>query len=138
MRKLLVITALLLFAGIAFGQNKADIEKNKRIATLYHQLNAGDVDIILTEDYIGGDEQRRRSWNREDHRNFLSNGIYKKDSILNQVAEGDWVATRFVRTMDWNGKMVSVEAMQFKRFEKGKISEIWEYADPSQVESEEE
>jgi hypothetical protein len=138
MRKLLVITALLLFAGIAFGQNKADIEKNKRIATLYHQLNAGDVDIILTEDYIGGDEQRRRSWNREDHRNFLSNGIYKKDSILNQVAEGDWVATRFVRTMDWNGKMVSVEAMQFKRFEKGKISEIWEYADPSQIESEEE
>ena len=138
MRKLLVITALLLFAGIAFGQNKADIEKNKRIATLYHQLNAGDVDIILTEDYIGGDEQRRRSWNREDHRNFLSNGLYKKDSILNQVAEGDWVATRFVRTMDWNGKMVSVEAMQFKRFEKGKISEIWEYADPSQIESEEE
>jgi hypothetical protein len=138
MRKLLVITALLLFAGIAFGQNKADIEKNKRIATLYHQLNAGDVDIILTEDYIGGDEQRRRSWNREDHRNFLSNGIYKKDSILNQVAEGDWVATRFVRTMDWNGKIVSVEAMQFKRFEKGKISEIWEYADPSQIESEEE
>ena len=138
MRKLLVITALILFAGIAFGQNKADIEKNKRIATLYHQLNAGDVDIILTEDYIGGDEQRRRSWNREDHRNFLSNGIYKKDSILNQVAEGDWVATRFVRTMDWNGKMVSVEAMQFKRFEKGKISEIWEYADPSQIESEEE
>ena len=138
MRKLLVITALLLFAGIAFGQNKADIEKNKRISTLYHQLNAGDVDIILTEDFIGGDEQRRRSWNREDHRNFLSNGIYKKDSILNQVAEGDWVATRLVRTMDWNGKRVSVEAMQFKRFEKGKISEIWEYADPSQVESEEE
>ena len=138
MRKLLVITACLLFAGIAFGQNKADIEKNKRIATLYHQLNAGDVDIILTEDYIGGDEQRRRSWNREDHRNFLSNGIYKKDSILNQVAEGDWVATRFVRTMDWNGKRVSVEAMQFKRFEKGKISEIWEYGDPSQIESEEE
>ena len=138
MRKLLVITALLLFAGIAFGQNKADIEKNKRISTLYHQLNAGDVDIILTEDFIGGDEQRRRSWNREDHRNYLSNGIYKKDSILNQVAEGDWVATRVVRTMDWNGKRVSVEAMQFKRFEKGKISEIWEYADPSQVESEEE
>jgi hypothetical protein len=138
MRKLLVITALLLFAGIAFGQNKADIEKNKRISTLYHQLNAGDVDIILTEDFIGGDEQRRRSWNREDHRNFLSNGIYKKDSILNQVAEGDWVATRLVRTMDWNGKRVRVEAMQFKRFEKGKISEIWEYADPSQVESEEE
>jgi len=138
MRKLMIVTALLLFAGIAFGQNKADIEKNKRIATLYHQLNAGDVDIILTEDFIGGDEQRRRSWNRVDHRNFLGNGLYKKDSILTQIAEGDWVATQFVRTMDWNGKRVSVEAMQFKRFEKGKISEIWEYADPSQVESEEE
>ena len=138
MKKLIIAAAFILFAGVAFGQNKADIENNKRISTLYHQLNAGDVDIILNEDYIGGDEQRRRSWNREDHRKFLSNGIYKKDSILNQVAEGDLVATRFVRTMDWNGKRVSVEAMQFKRFEKGKISEIWEYGDRGQVETEEE
>jgi predicted ester cyclase len=40
--------------------------------------------------------------------------------------------------MDWNGKRVSVEAMHFKRFENGKIAEIWEYGDSAQIETEEE
>ena len=138
MRKLLVFTAFIFLAGIAFGQKKADVEKNKKIATIYHELKAENIDDILTEDFIGGNEKMRHTWTREDHRKFLSNGKFKKDSIVNQVAEGDWVVTRFVRTMDWNGKRVWVEGMQFKHFEKGKISEIWEYADPSQIESEEE
>jgi predicted SnoaL-like aldol condensation-catalyzing enzyme len=138
MRKLLIVTALLLFAGIAFSQDKADLERNKKVATIYHELKAENVDAILTEDFIGRNEKGRHTWNREDHRNYLSNGNYKKDVILNQVAEGDWVATRFERTMDWNGRRVTGEMMQFKRFENGKIAEIWEYGDPGQVETEEE
>jgi hypothetical protein len=138
MRKLLVFTAFIFLAGIAFGQKKADVEKNKKIATIYHELKAENIDDILTEDFIGGNEKMRRTWNREDHHKYLSNGNYKKDSILNQVAEGDWVATQFIRTMDWKGKRIGIEMMQFKHFEKGKISEIFEYGDTKQVESEEE
>ena len=138
MRKLSTVIALLLFAGIAFSQNKADIERNQKVSTIYHELKAENIDAILTEDFIGRNEKGRHTWNREDHRKYLSNGNYKKDIILEQVAEGDWVATRFERTMDWNGKRVSVEVMQFKRFENGKIAEIWEYADPGQIETGEE
>ena len=138
MRKLSILTVLLLFAGVALCQNKADIEKNKKVSTIYHELKAENIDDILTEDFSGRNEKDRHTWNREDHRSYLSNGNYKKDTILNQVAEGNWVATRFERTMDWNGKRVSGEMMQFKRFEKGKIAEIWEYGDRGQIETEEE
>ena len=138
MRRLSILIALLLFAGIAFSQNKADIEKNKKVSVIYHELKAENIDAILTEDFIGRNEKGRHTWNREDHRSYLSNGNFKKDVILNQVAEGDWVATRFERTMDWNGERISVEMMQFKRFEKGKIAEIWEYGDTGQIETGEE
>ena len=135
MRKLLVITALVFIAGIAFGQNKADIEKNKRIATLYHELKAENVDAILAENFKGHHEKGRGNiWDKESHRRFLSNGRYKKDSIFQQVAEEDWVATRFFREMMWNGDTAIFEAMHFKRFEDGKIAEIWEYADTQQAE----
>ncbi len=138
MRKLSILTALLLFTGIAFSQNKSDIEKNKKVSVIYHELKAENIDDILTEDFTGRNEKGRHTWKREDHRSYLSNGNFKKDTILNQVAEGNWVATRFERTMDWNGERVSGEIMQFKRFENGKIAEIWEYADPGQIETGEE
>ena len=138
MKRLMMLTAVLLFAGMAFGQDKPDIERNKKVATIYHELNAENIDKILTEDFIGRAEKDRFTWNRENHRTYLSNGNYKKDVILHQVAEGDWVATHFERTMDWNGERVSVVAMQFKRFEKGKIAEIWEYGDRAQLETGEE
>jgi len=47
------------------------------------------------------------------------------------------VATRFFREMDWQGKRIKFEAMQFKRFEDGKIAEIWEYGDIRLVSEEE-
>jgi len=36
--------------------------------------------------------------------------------------------------MTYQGKDVEVEAMQFKRFEDGKIAEIWEFYDTKQIE----
>lgn len=36
--------------------------------------------------------------------------------------------------MDLQGQRVSVEAMHFKRFENGKIAEIYEYGDSKQIE----
>ncbi len=112
----------------------ANAAENKNIAATYHELNADDIDMILTGDFIGQTEKGRHTWNRENHRNYLTNGDYKRDSIFHQVAEGNWVATRFFREMLWNGDTVQVEAMHFKRFEDGKIAEIWEYGDTKQVE----
>ena len=113
-----------------------DIAKNKKTATIYHELNPENVDIILTEDFIGRTEKNMFTWDRENHRNYLTNGVYKRDSIFQQVAEGNWVATRFFREMDRQGKRIKVEGMHFKRFEDGKIAEIWEYGDSRQFETE--
>jgi len=108
--------------------------ENKKTAAIYHELDAENIDMILTGDFIGQTEKGRHTWNREDHRTYLTNGTYKRDSIFHQVAEGNWVATRFFRDMLWNGDTVQVEAMHFKRFEDGKIAEIWEYGDTKQIE----
>lgn len=134
--QIFLFTAIFIFSACAvFGQKKDSLEKNKEIAARYHELRANDVDNILTKDFLGRNEKSRMKWNLENHRSYLSNGTFKKDSILQQVAEGDWVATRFVRTMDWQGQRVKIEAMQFKRFENGKIAEIYEYGDQKQIET---
>lgn len=137
MRFLLFIALILILAnGCSTNQLNTDLQKNKETAAKYHKLNPSDIDVILTENFIGRNEKSRFTWNRENHRNYLSNGKFKTDSIFSQIAEGNWVATRFVRTMELNGDTVKIEAMHFKRFENGKIAEIWEYADTKQVETE--
>lgn len=110
-------------------QNNIDetnlIEKNKEISTRYHNLNVVDIDIILTEDFIGHGENGHQ-WSLEEHRSFLSNGVFKNDSIIQQIAEGDWVATRFIRTMDYEGERFKAPCMHFKKIENNKIKELWE------------
>ena len=98
-------TYLLFFAlvlsftyGCKNDQVNTKLQKNKEIATRYHDLNPNDIDTILAADFIGRNEKSRFTWNVEDHRKYLTNGDYKVDAILQQVAEGNWVATRFVRT----------------------------------------
>ena len=81
-----------------------NIKNNKETSLQYHELNPDNTDKILAEGFIGQNEKSRHTWNRENHHNFLTNGAYKSDSIFNQVAEGDWVATRFFREMDWQGR----------------------------------
>lgn len=103
-------------------------EKNKVSAALYHDLNADNIDLLFTEDFTGHGENGH-TWDRESHRSYLSNGRYKVDEITRQVAEGDWVATMFTRTMEYQGDTISVPVMHFKRFEDGKIAEVWEYYD---------
>jgi predicted SnoaL-like aldol condensation-catalyzing enzyme len=131
---LFIAVILIITAGNVFGQKKEAVQKNKEVATKYHDLKADDIDAILTKDFMGRNEKSQHRWNIEDHRFYVANNAYKKDSICQQVAEGDWVATRFVRTMDYQGKRIQIEAMQFKRFENGKIAEIWEFGDSKQVE----
>ncbi len=112
------------------------VEENKRIAAKYHELDANDADEILTEDFIGRHAQNRHTWNRESHRQFLSNHPEMVDTVESQIGEGDLVATRFTRTMTYQGRDVKVEATHFKRFKEGKIAEIWEHFDWRQLEPE--
>ena len=60
--------------------------ENKRTAAVYHALKEENIDQILTEDFIGRSEKDHHTWNRDDHHDYLGNGVYKKDSIFHQVA----------------------------------------------------
>ncbi|MCU0473668.1 MAG: ester cyclase [Bacteroidales bacterium] len=133
---LFIVVILILTFGSISCQKNNEIQQNKEIAVKYHNLNADDIEAILSDNFIGRNEKSRFTWNRENHREYLTNGIYKEDSIFYQIAEGDWVATRFFRKGEWKGDTVKYEMMHFKRFENGKIAEIWEYGDTRQIEIE--
>ena len=141
MKKSFIPIVLVLLISVSCGQSKTDseneatteeikssIEANKKIAAMYHDLNPDNIDVIFTEDFIGRGENGH-TWNREDHREYLSNGRFKVDSISHQIAEGEWVATMYTRTMEYKGDTISAPIMHFKRFEDGKIAEVWEYYD---------
>ncbi|MGW8317025.1 MAG: nuclear transport factor 2 family protein [Bacteroidales bacterium] len=109
-------------------------EGNKLVSARYHELDPGNMDEILTEDFIGRNEKSRMTWTLEQHKNFWSsNTVDAKDVIYRQIAEGDWVATWFKRTWIQDGNPLEYEMMHFKRFENGKIAELWEYGDSRQV-----
>ena len=110
-----------------------DAENNLKIANMYHDANPDDVDMILTEEFSGRNEEYRNTWDRENHRNFLSKHPDIKDTIFSQIGDGDLIATRFTRSMNYQGKDVNIDAIHFKRFENGKIAEVWEISDTKQV-----
>jgi len=141
MKKSLLPVSLMLLVAISCNQGHSDTStgekaessentliKNKELAALYHDLNPENIDVLFAEDFTGHGENEH-TWDRESHRDYLSNGRYKVDEITRQVAEGDWVATMFIRTMEYEGDTISVPVMHFKRFENGKIAEVWEYYD---------
>ena len=102
------------------------VETNKKVARLYHDLNPDDIEEILTPDFIGHGS-KGLTWNRDSHGEFWRTPSLKvKDAVHEQVAEGDWVATRFTRTGTNEGKPVNEDIMNFKRFADGKIAELWE------------
>ena len=109
------------------------VNKNWETSTLYHELKPENVENILTNDFIGH-LNANHTWDKESHFNFISNNTSMKDTISRQIAGGNWVATAFHRTGTMEGQSVEADLMQFKRFEDGKIVEIFEYADPGQWE----
>jgi hypothetical protein len=111
------------------------VDQNLKTSETYHKLNPDDIDNLLTDDFIGRNEKSRFTWNKGNHLNFwTSNRGTARDSIYGQLAQGDWVATIFMRKMRWQGKDVESEGMHFKRFEDGKIAEIYEFGDSKQWE----
>ena len=110
------------------------VQENKRIALKFHDLSPDDVDEILTEDFIG--RKWNATWNREDHREFLTRYPEMVDTIEGQIGEGDWVAIRFTRKLVLGGKKVKIEGMEFYRFQDARIAEILAYGDERQLEIE--
>ena len=106
------------------------IEENKRVARLYHDLNHDDVEEILTPEFTGH-HPTGYSWTREDHKEFVTNDL--TDTIHEQIAEGEWVATRFRRTGTVGTNPIDVEIMHFKRFKDGKIAEVFEHFESKQI-----
>jgi hypothetical protein len=102
------------------------VEENKKVAHMYHDLNPDEVEVILTPDFIGHGPDGH-TWNRDSHiQTWRVFHDQLKDTIHEQVAEGDSVATWFTRSGNYENKPVNWEMMQFKRFVGGKISEVWE------------
>ena len=104
--------------------------------TRLDKLKPENVENILADDFIGH-FNASRTWDKESHFNFLSDNTTVQDTISGQIAEGNWVATSFHRSATLDGKAVKADLMQFKRFENGKIAEIFEYTDPGQWEDQE-
>lgn len=105
-------------------------QENKRVARLYHQFNPDDIEDLLAPDFVGYHSDGS-TWDLESHKTFWSSEETRgmKDTIHVQVAEGDWVATRFTRAGTYQGKQIELEMMSFKRFQDGKIVENWEQYD---------
>ena len=109
-------------------------KENKRVAHLYHNLNPKDVEEILTPDFIGRHNETGFTWNRDEHIQFWTANRDVQDIIHQQIAEGDWVATRFTRRWTVEGQYRDWEIMHWKRFKDGKIAEVWEYFDQRHLE----
>ena len=107
MKKLFVITALLLFAGIAFGQNKADIEIEKKaiqmvISEHMDAVDSLDVDRLLegvTEDFIEMPSNMPRLVGKQAYGNYFSTLIGFLQSLKQK--EMSFVPDEFVVTGDW-------------------------------------
>lgn len=108
-------------------------KENKNVARMYHDLNPDDVERILTPDFVGHHPDGS-TWNRDSHKRFWTEHRGIQDTIHEQIAEGEWVATRFTRGGMYQGKQRDLGMMHFKRFEGGKIAEIWELYDSKQLE----
>ena len=108
MRKLLVITVLILFAGIAFGQNKTDIEKEKKaiqmvISEHMDAVDSLDADRLLegiTEDIIDMPSNMPRLVGKQAYGKFFSTSWIGFLQSLKQK-EISFVPDEFVVTGDW-------------------------------------
>ena len=107
MRKLLVITAFILFAGIASGQNKADIEIEKKaiqmvISEHMDAIDSLDVDRLnemQTEDIIDMPPNMPRLVGKQAYSKYFSTWIGFFKSLKQK--EMSFVPDEFVVTGEW-------------------------------------
>ena len=121
------------FLSIVYSGSYDIANDHMRIANLYHQFNVEDMDDILTEDFIGRGENGM-TWNRESHKeSWRNNNGALKDTISVQLVQGNWAAAKIQRYGKYQGNDIAMDMIQIKRFEDGKIAEIFELWDNSQI-----
>jgi len=137
MKKLIFVASILVLASTSCQTSKEDkktsLDENKKMSNLYHKFNLEDVDMLLSDDFVGSyyfGDSIPHIWYKENHKNAIANTPVFNDSILIQVAEGDWVAERFIRIMGSEGTTFKAEGMQFKQIKNGKIISSWEVFSP--------
>ena len=108
-------------------------ENNKQVSIRYNELDSDPArwDEIMTQDFVGRHTNGRTTWNLDSHKQTWAKHTDLADSVHHQIAEGDFVATRFTRKGIFDGSHIEMEVMQLKRFVDGKIVEVWEYFDLS-------
>jgi hypothetical protein len=137
MRKFLFLVSILVLASTSCQTSKEDmkmsVDEIKKLSTLYHERNLEDVDKLLSDDFVGSyyfQGPNPGTWNKENHKNAITNNPNVKDSILIQIVEGDWVAERYIRSFINEDTIMKVEVMQFKQFKNGKFISSWELFSP--------
>jgi hypothetical protein len=101
-------------------------EQNRDVCTRYHDFRVEEMDGILTQGLIGHGP-KGATWTLEMHKKYWqTHRDQTHDAIIAQVAEGNTVATRFIRQGTHGGKRFKAAGMSFNRFEGAKIAEIWE------------
>ena len=102
------------------------VDENKEVSRRYHDLKPEEMDEIITQDFIGRGP-KGFTWTLQAHKEYWEkNPGQAHDTIHEQVAEGNLVATRFTREGTQDGNPSKGDFMSFKRLQDGKIAEIWE------------
>lgn len=97
------------------------VEENKRVARVFHDGNAEDVEEILAPDFKGENPMPGFSWNREQHKEHLIKHP-RTDVVHELFGEGDRVCTFCTRNDTVEGKRIERDIATIFRFKDGKIT----------------
>lgn len=121
-------------------EEEDNMEENRRLVRRYYQevLNARDEEILIEllapdfRSWFGDFEVDATGYRAAVHRSLQTFGDLKVE-ILDQVAEGDLVATRWRATGSVGPTRMSLTAMHFHRVANGKFVEHWEELDTARL-----
>ena len=121
------------------------LQENKQLARRFHECKLDGYRELMSVDFTGHDAPGH-TWDREFQVKGLAEDIASfeglHDILHDVVAEGDTVVVRFTRSgvfkskyqeFEPTNKEVHFPVMELIRIADGKIVEIWDYNDDSQV-----
>jgi predicted SnoaL-like aldol condensation-catalyzing enzyme len=134
------LLAIIILTATSCKEQAEDINKNletnKKVSTMFHDRNLEEIDELISDNFIASyyhTDPQLHTWDKDDHRNAIISRPSIKDSIILQIAEGNWVATRLVRTSIESEGLKKAELLQIKKIQDGKIIELFEIFSPPQL-----
>lgn len=149
----LVLIISTVFSGCRSTQQDTNLEANRAAVRKYHDIMSNvfngrlaELDNIMAPDYIyhtmsGKDHQGREALKKaitQMRKPFPD----EKEEIMDIVAEGDKVVSRYRSTATYKGKYKDIDATGKKvvtyavsifKVVNGKITEEWQFMDPAEV-----